>query len=31
VTDAVLDEVRDWQSRTLNHMYPIVVFDGRQG
>ena len=27
VTDAVLDEVRDWQSRALERMYPIVIFD----
>ena len=27
VTDAVLDEVRDWQSRALDRMYPIVIFD----
>ena len=26
VTDAVLDEVREW-SRTLDRMYPIVIFD----
>jgi transposase-like protein len=25
--DAVLDEVRDWQSRALDRMYPIVIFD----
>jgi len=23
----VLDEVRDWQSRALERMYPIVIFD----
>ena len=28
VTDAVLDEVREWQSRALDRMYPIVIFDG---
>jgi transposase-like protein len=27
VTDAVLNEVRDWQSRALDRMYPIVIFD----
>ena len=27
VTDAVLDEVREWQSRALDRMYPIVMFD----
>ena len=27
VTDAVLDEVREWQHRALDRMYPIVVFD----
>ncbi len=27
VTDAVLDEVREWQSRALDPMYPIVMFD----
>ncbi|WP_347265660.1 transposase [Paracoccus sp. (in: a-proteobacteria)] len=27
VTDAVLDEVRDWQHRALDRMYPIVIFD----
>ena len=26
-TDAVLDEIRDWQSRALEWMYPIVIFD----
>jgi putative transposase len=25
--DAVLDEVREWQSRALERMYPIVIFD----
>ena len=28
VTDAVLDEVREWQSRAPERMYPIVIFDG---
>jgi len=27
VTDAVLDEVREWQSRPLEAVYPIVFFD----
>lgn len=27
ITDAVLDEVREWQSRALDLMYPIVIFD----
>ncbi len=27
VTDAVLDEVREWQSRALERMYPIVIYD----
>jgi putative transposase len=27
VTDAVLGEVREWQSRPLDPMYPIVFFD----
>ncbi len=27
VTDAVLDEVSDWQNRTLDPMYPIVFLD----
>ena len=27
VTDSVLDEVREWQSRALERMYPIVIFD----
>jgi len=27
VTDAVLDEVREWQSRALDRMYTIVIFD----
>ena len=27
VTDAVLDEVREWQSRALDRIYPIVIFD----
>ena len=31
VTDAVLDEVREWQSRALDRMYPIVIFDALRG
>ena len=27
VTDAVLGEVREWQSRALERMYPVVIFD----
>ena len=27
VTDAILDEVREWQHRALDRMYPIVIFD----
>lgn len=27
ITDAVLDEVREWQSRALERVYPIVIFD----
>ena len=27
VTDSVLDEVREWQSRPLDPVYPIVFFD----
>lgn len=27
VTDAVMDDVRAWQSRTLDGVYPIVYFD----
>ena len=27
VTDAVLDEVREWQHRALDRMSPIVIFD----
>ncbi len=27
VTDAVLDEVREWQNRALDRMYPIVIVD----
>jgi putative transposase len=27
VTDAVFDEVREWQNRPLDPVYPIVFFD----
>ena len=27
VTDAVMDEVRDWQSRPLDTVYPVIIFD----
>ena len=27
VTDAVLDEVREWQNRPLDPLYPIIFFD----
>ena len=27
VTDAVLEEVREWQSRPLDAVYPVVFFD----
>lgn len=27
VTDAVLAEVKDWQSRALEPLYPVVIFD----
>jgi len=30
VTDAVLDEVRTWQSRPLDALYPIVYVDALQ-
>lgn len=30
VTNAVLDEVREWQRLALNRMYPMVTFDARQ-
>ena len=30
VTDAVLDEVREWQSRPLDAIYPIVYLDALQ-
>ncbi len=31
VADAVLAEVREWQGRALDRMYPIVIFDALQG
>src|SRR5215472_15608845 len=27
VTDAVLEEVRDWQNRALDPLYPVIFFD----
>lgn len=27
ITDAVLPEIKEWQSRTLEHIYPIVFID----
>jgi putative transposase len=27
VTDAILDEVRAWQNRALDSVYPVVIFD----
>jgi hypothetical protein len=30
VTDAVLDEVRQWQNRPLDPVYPVVFFDAWQ-
>jgi len=27
VTDAVMDEVREWQNRPLDPVYPIIIFD----
>jgi putative transposase len=27
VTDAVLDEVREWQNRPLDAIYPVIFFD----
>ena len=27
VTDAVLDEVKEWRSRALDTVYPVVIFD----
>lgn len=31
VTDAVMEEVREWQSRPLDEVYPIVIFDALRG
>lgn len=28
VTDAVLDEVKEWRSRARDAVYPVVIFDG---
>jgi len=30
VTDAVLEEVREWQNRPLDAIYPLVIFDALQ-
>jgi transposase-like protein len=27
VTDAVIDEIRDWQNRPLEVLYPVIIFD----
>ena len=27
VTDAILDEVREWQNRPLDPVYPVIFFD----
>jgi putative transposase len=27
VTDAVMEEVREWQNRPLDALYPLVIFD----
>ena len=27
VTDAVIDEIRDWQNRPLEALYPVIIFD----
>ena len=27
VTDAVMDEVKDWQNRPLETLYPVIIFD----
>ena len=27
VTDAVIDEVKDWQNRPLETLYPVIIFD----
>ena len=31
VTDAVHDEIRDWQSRPLEDVYAVVYFDAVRG
>ena len=31
VTDAVLEEVREWQNRRLDPVYPVVFFDALRG
>ena len=31
VTDAVLDEVREWRSRALDAVCPVVIFDAARG
>src|SRR3974390_1976910 len=31
VTDGVLDEVREWQNRPLDRVYPVVFFDALRG
>ncbi len=28
VTDAVVQEVREWQHRPLDPVYPVIIFDG---
>jgi len=28
ITDKILPEINDWQSRPLNEIYPVVFFDG---
>jgi putative transposase len=30
VTDAVLEEVREWQNRPLDPVYPVIFFDALQ-
>jgi putative transposase len=27
VTDAVIEEIRDWQNRPLEPLYPVIIFD----
>ena len=27
VTDAVIEDVREWQNRALDQIYPVVFFD----